>query len=52
MQNCQKFIIDFWVWSYMSNIWKSYLQNHEEGFVKSKILCVGQVARAQKKSKK
>ena len=32
MPNCQHFMIDFWVWSYMSNIWEVTRKKHEGGF--------------------
>ena len=51
MQNRPKFMIDFWVWLYMSNILDVICKKHEGG-VKSEILCVGQIARAEKKGRK
>ena len=52
MQNCQKFMIDFGFYHICQIFAKLFAKNMKVGSDKSQILCVGQLARAEKKSRK
>ena len=52
VQNCQKFIIDFGFDHICQIFVKLFSKNMKGGSEKSEILYVGQLARAEKKSRK
>ena len=52
MPNSKKFMIDFGFYHIFQIFVKLFAKNMKGGSEKSEILCVGQLARAEKKSRK